>query len=124
MAHPLIWDAGVSGMHAFMPGCVLVVAQISAVEGCSLWVVDATTLSPLTTFLVSSAHNHNCKIDIEVQNHPSLRKRKVLRLLFFSCSKTHVGVRHSPVLRYPFGHNSHCREGAGLSFLDRGDPIW
>lgn len=59
MALALIWDLGISGTHAYMPGCVLVVAQICAVESCSLWVVDAATLSPLTSFLVSSAHNHN-----------------------------------------------------------------
>lgn len=64
MAAALIWDSGISGMHAYMPGCVLVVAQISAVEGCSPWAVDATILSSLTSSLVSSAHNHNWKIDI------------------------------------------------------------
>lgn len=33
----------------------------------------------------------------EAQNHPSFKKQKVLRLLFFSCSKMHLGVRLSCV---------------------------
>lgn len=59
MAPALVWDAGISGMHAYVPDCVLVVAQISPFEGCTPWVVDATTLSSLTAFLVSSTHSHN-----------------------------------------------------------------
>lgn len=82
MAAALIWDSGISGMLAYMPGCVLVVAQIPAVEGCSPWVVDATALSSLTGFLVSSAHSHNWKIDIGGAKPSWFKKAKCFKIAF------------------------------------------
>lgn len=73
------------------PECILVVAQIPAVEDCVYRLLVPqwhNHFTPVNFSLVSSAHvlNHNLKPDTEVQNHCCFKKQRVLRLLCFFCS--------------------------------------